>query len=71
MEIKLSSQDMEQAVLEYVSERVFVPQGFKLEVSTSYISGVSVYMERVEEPEPAPAEEPTCRDHITIPAGAD
>jgi len=70
MEIKLSSQDMEQAVLEYVSERVFVPQGFKLEVSTSYISGVSVYMERAEEPEPVPA--PLDDDgQDTIPAGAD
>lgn len=50
MEVKLSSEEMEAAVIEYVCARVKVPAGFKLDVSRSYISGVTVYMEKDETP---------------------
>jgi hypothetical protein len=72
MDVKLSSEEMEQAVIEFVQQRIRIPDGFALTVSSSYIPGVTVYME------PVPAEIPVAEGSPiadagggTIPAGAD
>ena len=50
MQIKLDSSDMAAAVLEYVEERVRIPEGYKLDLSTSsFFTGVTVYMDKIEE----------------------